>query len=40
MSDYCFIHLSVRLYRGTRMSEDGLNKMKEVLNQKESYNAK
>ena len=40
MGDYCFKDLSVRLYRGARMSEDELNKMKEVLNQKETYDNK
>ena len=36
MGDYCFKDLSVRLF-GARMSEDELNKMMEVLNQKEIY---
>ena len=40
MGDYCFKDLSVRLYRGARMSEDELNKMVEVLNQKEIYDNK
>ena len=40
MGDYCFKDLSVRLYRGARMSEDELNKMMEVLNQKEIYDNK
>ena len=33
MGDYCFKDLSVRLYRGAKMSDDELNKMMEVLNQ-------
>ena len=37
IGDYCFKDLSIRLYRGARMSEDELNKMMEVLNQKEIY---
>ncbi len=40
MGDYCFKDLSVRLYRGARMSEDELNKMMEVLNKKEIYDNK
>ena len=40
MGDYCFKGLSIRLYRGARMSEDELNKMMEVLNQKEIYDNK
>jgi hypothetical protein len=36
IGDYCFKDLSVRLF-GARMSEDELNKMMEVLNQKEIY---
>ena len=40
MGDYCFKDLSVLLYRGARMSEDELNKMTEVLNQKENYDLK
>ena len=33
MGDYCFKDLSVRLYRGAKMSDNELNKMMEVLNQ-------
>ena len=40
MGDYCFKDLSVSLYRGARMSENELNKMMEVLNQKENYDNK
>ena len=40
MGDYCFKDLSVRLYRGAKMSNDELNKMMEVLNQKETYDNK
>ena len=32
----CFIRIALRLF-GARMSEDELNKMMEVLNQKEIY---
>ena len=40
MGDYCFKDLSVRLYRGAKMSDDELNKMMEVLSQKEKYDNK
>ena len=40
MGDYCFKDLSVRLYRGAKMSDDELNKMMEVLDQKEKYDNK
>ena len=40
MGDYCFKDLSVKLYRGARMSEDELNKMMDVLNEKENYDTK
>ncbi len=40
MGNYCFKSLSIRLYRGARMSEDELNKMMEVLIQKEIYDNK
>jgi hypothetical protein len=40
MGDYCFKDLSVRLYRGARMSDDELNKITEVLNQKEKFDSK
>ena len=40
MGDYCFKDLSVRLYRGARMSDDELNKITEVLNQKKEIDTK
>ena len=40
MGDYCFKELSVRFYRGARMSDDELNKITEVLNQKEKFDSK
>ena len=40
MGDYCFKDLSVRLYRGAKMSDNELNKMMEVLNQKEKFDNK
>lgn len=40
MGEYCFKDLSVRLYRGARMSNEELNKMTEVLKEKETFDSK
>ena len=40
MQNYCFKDLSIKLYRGARISENELNRMKNILNEKNIYNNK